>query len=87
MIFSAPDNGHGEVLARIEKGLAAKLGLVSPVTLLSGDYLLVWEFNPARALYERLGGRNVGIADVENPGGGIGRYVRYAWDRPQQLTD
>jgi len=49
-------------------------------------YLLVWEFNPARALYERLGGRDTGIVDVENPGGGVGRYVRYVWNRPQQLT-
>ena len=49
-------------------------------------YLLVWEFNPARALYARLGGRNTGIVEVENPGGGVGRYCRYVWDQPHQLT-
>ncbi len=36
VIFSAPNKGRDEVLARIEKGLAAKLGLTSPVTVLSG---------------------------------------------------
>ena len=49
-------------------------------------YLLVWESNPARVLYERLGGHNTGIVEVENPGGGVGRYLRYVWDRPHQLT-
>jgi len=48
-------------------------------------YLLVWELNPARALYERLGGVNSGMLEVENPGGGRGRYFRYVWERPQQL--
>src|SRR5262245_11535565 len=37
VIFSAPNIGRGDVLARIEKGLAAKLGLTSPVTVLSGQ--------------------------------------------------
>jgi ribosomal protein S18 acetylase RimI-like enzyme len=48
-------------------------------------YLFVWEFNPARALYERLGGLNTGIVEFENPGGGTGRYFRYVWERPHQL--
>jgi ribosomal protein S18 acetylase RimI-like enzyme len=51
-----------------------------------GVYLLVWEFNPARAFYERLGGRNSGIVEVENPGGGVGRYFRYVWARPHELA-
>ena len=37
VIFSAANNGRGEILARIEKGLASKLGLTSPVTVLSGQ--------------------------------------------------
>jgi uncharacterized protein (DUF1697 family) len=37
VIFSAPNNARGDVLACIEKGLAAKLGLTSPVTVLSGQ--------------------------------------------------
>jgi uncharacterized protein (DUF1697 family) len=37
VIFSAPNKGRGDVLARIEKGLASKLGLTSPVTVLSGE--------------------------------------------------
>jgi len=37
VIFSAPGSGRAEVLARIEKGLAEKLGFTSPVTVLSGD--------------------------------------------------
>ena len=49
-------------------------------------YLFVWESNPARSLYERLGGRNAGLVVLDNPGGGAGRYVRYAWDRPDRLT-
>jgi len=48
-------------------------------------YLLVWQFNRAQALYARLGGRNTGIVEVENPGGGIGRYFRFVWERPDQL--
>ncbi len=36
IIFSAQHNDRGDVLARIEKGLASKLGLTSPVTVLSG---------------------------------------------------
>jgi len=48
-------------------------------------YLLVWEFNRAQSLYARLGGRNAGIVEVENPGGGIGRYFRFVWERPNQL--
>ena len=35
VIFSAPNKGHGGVLARIEKGLASTLGLTAPVTVLS----------------------------------------------------
>lgn len=49
-------------------------------------YLLVWEHNPARALYQRLGGLNTGVVEVENPGGGFGRYFRYVWSRPDQLA-
>jgi uncharacterized protein (DUF1697 family) len=36
VIFFAPDRKRGDVLAPIEKGLASKLGLTSPVTVLSG---------------------------------------------------
>src|SRR5215469_16411507 len=36
VIFSAPNKGRREVIARIEKGLADKFGLASAVTLLSG---------------------------------------------------
>jgi uncharacterized protein (DUF1697 family) len=36
VIFSAPDRAPGEILARIEEGLASKLGLTSPATVLSG---------------------------------------------------
>jgi uncharacterized protein (DUF1697 family) len=36
IIFSASNKARGDVLARIEKGLAAKLDLTSQVTLLSG---------------------------------------------------
>jgi ribosomal protein S18 acetylase RimI-like enzyme len=49
-------------------------------------YLLVWESNPARSLYERLGGRDAEVVSVENPGGGAGRYHRFVWDRPSILT-
>ncbi|MGH7340247.1 MAG: DUF1697 domain-containing protein [Candidatus Rokuibacteriota bacterium] len=36
VVFSAPNQGRREVLARIEKGLAAGLGLTVPVIVLSG---------------------------------------------------
>jgi uncharacterized protein (DUF1697 family) len=35
VIFSAPNQGRGDVRARIENGLAVKLGLTSPVIVLS----------------------------------------------------
>ena len=35
VVFSAPKREHADVLARIERGLAAELGLTSPVTVLS----------------------------------------------------
>jgi uncharacterized protein (DUF1697 family) len=37
VIFSAPNQGRREVLARIEQGLAAKLGLTLPVIVLSSE--------------------------------------------------
>ncbi len=37
VVFSAPGEGRGEVRARIEKALASKLGLTSPVLLLSAS--------------------------------------------------
>jgi uncharacterized protein (DUF1697 family) len=37
VIFSEPNKGHSDVRARIEKGLASKLGLTSPVTVLSAQ--------------------------------------------------
>src|SRR5262245_44868808 len=36
VIFSAPNKGHNNVLSQIDRGLATKLRLTSPVTLLSG---------------------------------------------------
>jgi len=37
VVFSAPGITCGDILARIEKGLAAQLGLSAPVTVLSGQ--------------------------------------------------
>jgi uncharacterized protein (DUF1697 family) len=37
VIFSTPEKGRRDVVARIEKGLADRLGLTSPVIVLSGD--------------------------------------------------
>jgi uncharacterized protein (DUF1697 family) len=37
VIFSAPNQGRGDVLSRIEKGLANKLGLTVPVIVLGGQ--------------------------------------------------
>jgi uncharacterized protein (DUF1697 family) len=39
VIFSAPQQGRGDVLARIEKGLSAGLGLIVPVIVLTGEEL------------------------------------------------
>ena len=49
-------------------------------------YLIVWESNPARRFYERLGGRNTGKIDVENPSGGFDRYILFAWDQPKAMS-
>jgi uncharacterized protein (DUF1697 family) len=40
VIFSAQKNARFDVLARVEKGLAAKLDLTSPVTVLTGQELI-----------------------------------------------
>ena len=37
VIFSVPTKGRGDLRARIEKALASRLGLTSPVTILSAD--------------------------------------------------
>ena len=37
VVFSVPTKGRGDVRARIEKGLASRLGLTSPVTILCAD--------------------------------------------------
>ncbi len=37
VVFSLPTKGRGSVRTRIEKALASKLGLISPVTILSAD--------------------------------------------------
>ena len=53
----------------------------------SGVYLFVLEVNdPARRFYERLGGRNAGVATMETHGGAIVRSCRYVWRRPAALS-
>jgi uncharacterized protein (DUF1697 family) len=37
VVFSAPTKGHRDLRARIEKALASRLALTSPVTILSAD--------------------------------------------------
>jgi len=53
-----------------------------------GVYLWVMESNnPARAFYEKLGARNVGVIDKPNPvGGGNAKNCRYVWSRPTLLA-
>ncbi len=41
VVFSAPTRGHGDLRASIEKALASRLGLSSPVTILSADEVMV----------------------------------------------
>ncbi len=41
VVFSAPTRGRGDLRARIEKALASRLGLTSPVTILSADEVRV----------------------------------------------
>jgi ribosomal protein S18 acetylase RimI-like enzyme len=54
----------------------------------AGVYLEVLESNRrAQAFYQRLGGRDVGTMDSENPGGGTSRHFLYAWDSPNDLLD
>jgi ribosomal protein S18 acetylase RimI-like enzyme len=53
----------------------------------SGVYLFVLEVNaPARRFYERLGGRNVGVATMETHGGAVVRSCRYVWRDPAALS-
>jgi GNAT superfamily N-acetyltransferase len=51
-----------------------------------GVYLFVWERNPARGFYERLGARDAGVVELDNPGGGSAGYVRYVWQRARDLV-
>src|SRR5262245_23697075 len=47
VVFSSRDRGRAQVRARIEKGLAARLGLTLPVTVLSrGEVAAVVRCNP-----------------------------------------
>jgi ribosomal protein S18 acetylase RimI-like enzyme len=51
-----------------------------------GVYLWVMEANAAaRAFYERLGARNAGTIELEDPGGGHAPNCRYIWDRVDLL--
>jgi hypothetical protein len=51
-----------------------------------GVYLFVWVSNPAQKFYERIGGRNAENVEIENPGGGVGRYFRYVWENPYRMA-
>src|SRR5687768_11781403 len=47
VVFSVPTRGRGDVRARIEKALASRLGLSSPVTILSaGEVTAAVRDNP-----------------------------------------
>lgn len=52
-----------------------------------GVHLIVWESNPALMFYQRLGGRNTGLIEENNPDGGQGIYYRIAWARPDLLNE
>jgi ribosomal protein S18 acetylase RimI-like enzyme len=51
-----------------------------------GVWLVVWEGNPAIKFYEALGGRNTGLVEEDNPGGGTGKYFRMVWESPSALV-
>jgi ribosomal protein S18 acetylase RimI-like enzyme len=52
-----------------------------------GVYLWVLEANRvARRFYERLGGANAGITQMENPGGSTAPSCRYVWPSPRRLA-
>jgi GNAT superfamily N-acetyltransferase len=62
--------------------LADVAGWCTPRYPESGLYLWVVEQNaPARAFYERLGGRAEDTSDWEPPGGGVVLLRRYVWPR------
>lgn len=77
------DMQRGGIGASLMREAGAWLSSASPNEPV---YLFVWERNPARALYERLGGLVSDIVEKENPGGGVGRYFRIVWERPHQLA-
>jgi ribosomal protein S18 acetylase RimI-like enzyme len=53
----------------------------------AGVYLWVMEANDAaRRFYEKLGARNAGTIDKENPGGGSARNCLYFWERPSAIA-
>jgi ribosomal protein S18 acetylase RimI-like enzyme len=51
-----------------------------------GVFLHVWESNPALHFYEQLGGRNTSLVEEDNPDGGVGKYFRMVWDKPEYIT-
>jgi ribosomal protein S18 acetylase RimI-like enzyme len=53
----------------------------------AGVYLFVLEVNAsARRFYERIGGRNAGIATMVTHGGAVVRSCRYVWPHPAALA-
>jgi ribosomal protein S18 acetylase RimI-like enzyme len=76
---------------------ATRRGIASALMRQAGDwlaraypeqevYLLVLEVNAsARRFYERIGGRNAEIAEMETNGGAWVRSCRYTWRRAAQL--
>jgi ribosomal protein S18 acetylase RimI-like enzyme len=88
---SLVDNLHVSRIAK-RQGIGASLMQQAGAWLDSlhpaeGVYLFVLEVNtPARRFYERLGGRNAGVATMETHGGAIVRSCRYVWPRPAALA-
>jgi ribosomal protein S18 acetylase RimI-like enzyme len=92
--YGAHDRAWGSFIdnLHVEPGLQGR-GIGTELLRQAGDwlsqhfaeqrvYLFVWESNPARSLYQRLGGRHAETLEIENPGGGRGREHRDVLVRP-----
>src|SRR5262245_5448101 len=80
VIFSAPNNGRGDVLARIEKGLASKLGLTLPVIVLSGEEVAVAvRNNPFSDVSTNLSHLLVVVLRTRSDLGRLGLLLKERW--------
>jgi uncharacterized protein (DUF1697 family) len=80
VVFSVPTKGRGDVRARIEKALASRLGLTSPVTILSADEVTAAvRDNPLSHVATNASHLLVLVPQVQSDLGRLKQLVKKGW--------